>query len=69
MGVWTTFPTQGGMAVFRYGWVGVHLFLVISGFDIGLAALRKFDAKAWPFADRLSCIGWPVSCPFTCSRG
>ena len=49
MGVWTTFPTQGGLAVFRYGWVGVNLFLVISGFVIGLTALREFDLNGPAF--------------------
>lgn len=56
MGRWSDFPRDGALAVFRYGWVGVNLFLVISGFVIGLAALdgweRQGPAFRKPFARR-----------------
>ncbi|WP_186511121.1 acyltransferase family protein [Caenimonas sedimenti] len=39
---WPGFPTSHGRLVFSYGWVGVNLFLVISGFVIGLTALNGY---------------------------
>jgi peptidoglycan/LPS O-acetylase OafA/YrhL len=56
MGQWSGFATQGPLVVFRYGWAGVNLFLVISGFVIGLTALNGFarDGSAFqrPFVRR-----------------
>ena len=43
MGQWASFASHGPLAVFRYGWAGVNLFLVISGFVIGLTALGGFE--------------------------
>lgn len=40
---WLTFPTEGPLAWFRIGWLGVDLFFVISGFVIGLSALDSID--------------------------
>ena len=41
---------------FRYGWIGVDLFLVISGFVITLSALSASDTQPvafkWPFMQR-----------------
>ena len=34
---WTSFPTGGVLVWFRIGWIGVDLFLVISGFVISLS--------------------------------
>ena len=34
---WTGFPTSGMLVWFRIGWIGVDLFLVISGFVISLS--------------------------------
>lgn len=34
---WTSFPTGGLLVWFRIGWIGVDLFLVISGFVISLS--------------------------------
>ncbi len=39
-GQWVTFPHHGIEKLPRMGWVGVDLFLVISGFVIGKAALQ-----------------------------
>jgi peptidoglycan/LPS O-acetylase OafA/YrhL len=56
MGQWTSFPTDYGRMVFRFGWIGVNLFLVISGFVIGLTALSGFNRQGpgfrLPFARR-----------------
>ncbi len=39
---WPSFPMQGVALVLRVGWVGVDLFFVISGFVIGLSAIRLY---------------------------
>ena len=59
-GQWAAFPEQGPLLLFRMGWLGVDLFLVISGFVITLAVIggvarsgdlagfrRDFAARRW----------------------
>lgn len=59
-GQWTAFPQQGPWLLFRLGWLGVDLFLVISGFVITLAVIgglakapdlasfrREFAERRW----------------------
>jgi peptidoglycan/LPS O-acetylase OafA/YrhL len=53
---WSSFPTEGLPLTFRVGWVGVDLFFVISGFVIGLSAIKLYrEGEAdyrWTFMRR-----------------
>lgn len=54
---WSTFPIAGPLLWFRIGWMGVDLFLVISGFVIALSAFGLIDRLGaqtfrMPFAKR-----------------
>lgn len=54
-GKWDTFPVTGLAIMPRIGWVGVDLFLVISGFVIGKTALESYArSSTWrqTFIDR-----------------
>lgn len=53
-GQWTQYPTDGPLAAFRIGWIGVDVFFAISGFVIAYSALllyrkapRAFAARYW----------------------
>lgn len=56
IGKWTDYPVQGHLLLGRAGWIGVDLFLVISGFVIGLSAIHSINLKGsdfrWGFAKR-----------------
>jgi peptidoglycan/LPS O-acetylase OafA/YrhL len=39
---WKSFPVKGPLLSFRLGWLGVDLFFVISGFVIGLSAIKLY---------------------------
>lgn len=49
IGKWSGYPVQGAALLGRVGWVGVDLFLVISGFVIALSAFRGYDLMGSAF--------------------
>ncbi len=40
---WTEFPSSGPLSWFRFGWLGVDMFFVISGFVIALSAFNRIE--------------------------
>lgn len=42
---WKTFPTNWPFVWFRFGWMGVDIFFVISGFVITLSAFNRLEKK------------------------
>lgn len=47
---WHDFPHDGAWSVLRFGWVGVDLFFVVSGFVIGHSAVSRWRAAPQSFA-------------------
>ena len=46
---WSSFPTNGPLSWFRFGWMGVDIFFVISGFVITLSALNQTENSEYDF--------------------
>ncbi len=49
-GKWAAYPTEGPLAVFRIGWLGVDLFFVVSGFVIAYSGLILYRKASAAFA-------------------
>lgn len=60
MGSWRKFPLESPWRIFRIGWIGVDLFLVISGFVITYSAVRDYRSTvgAHPGAREKGTVGF-----------
>lgn len=42
---WSSFPISGPLLWFRFGWMGVDMFFVISGFVIAMSAFKQLESN------------------------